>query len=172
MGQLWMNSYVAELSKFSIYFTGPQALIWQWQVEAFVKTALFSTNYLNCLLMGICMLPLSNCVLLLCVWKPASLISSHIPYSGKVWRGECLVNLFFSSVWQKKIWWMNRSAKGLLIINTTLDGFSLANCRRFAEFAKLSRYTVYCTYYVITLIDTQVYSSTSQRHMQDKVWLH
>ena len=35
---------------------------------------------------------------------------------------------------------MNRSAKGLLIVTilATLDGFSLANCRRFAKFAKLS----------------------------------
>ena len=32
----------------------------------------------------------------------------------------------------------DRSAKGLLIVTTTLDGFSLANCRRFAKFAKLS----------------------------------
>ena len=32
---------------------------------------------------------------------------------------------------------MNRSAKGL-IVTTTLDGFSLANHRRFAKFAKLS----------------------------------
>ena len=32
----------------------------------------------------------------------------------------------------------DRSAKELLIVMTTLDGFSLANCRRFAKFAKLS----------------------------------
>ena len=30
------------------------------------------------------------------------------------------MNLFFSSVWQKKVWRMNRSAKGLLIITTNL----------------------------------------------------
>ena len=29
-------------------------------------------------------------------------------------------------------------AKGLLIVTATLDGFSLANCRQFAKFAKLS----------------------------------
>ena len=45
-----------------------------------------------------------------------------IPYSGKVWRAECLVNLLFS-------WQMNRSAKGLLIVTTTLDGLNLANSR-------------------------------------------
>ena len=32
---------------------------------------------------------------------------------------------------------MNRSAKGLLIVITTLDGFSLVNHRKFAKFAKL-----------------------------------
>ena len=50
-----------------------------------------------------------------------------IPYSGKVWRGECLANL--PSVWWKKVWRMNRSAKGLLMVTTGLDGFSLANRR-------------------------------------------
>ena len=30
---------------------------------------------------------------------------------------------------------MNRSAKWLLIVTTTLDGFSLVNCRRFGKFA-------------------------------------
>ena len=41
------------------------------------------------------------------------------------------------NVWQiysfqmlgKKVWRMNRSAKGLLIVTTNLDGFSLANRR-------------------------------------------
>ena len=41
---------------------------------------------------------------------------------------------------------MNRSAKGLLITTTTLNGFSLANCRQFAKFAKLSHYMVYYIY--------------------------
>ena len=35
------------------------------------------------------------------------------------------MNLFFSSVWQKKVWRINRSAKGLLMVTTNLDGFSL-----------------------------------------------
>ena len=38
----------------------------------------------------------------------------------------------------KKVWRMNRSAKGLLIVATTLDGFSLVNHRQFAKFTKLS----------------------------------
>ena len=33
---------------------------------------------------------------------------------------------------------MTRSAKGLSMITINLDGFSLANCRRFAKFVKLS----------------------------------
>ena len=66
----------------------------------------------------------------------------NIPYSGKVWRAECLANLLFLSVWRKKVWRMNRSAKGLSMVGINLDGFSLANRLRFAKFAKLSRYTV------------------------------
>ena len=61
-----------------------------------------------------------------------------IPYSGKVWRVECLANLLFLSVWRKKVWRMNRSAKGLSMVGINLDGFSLANRLRFAKFAKLS----------------------------------
>ena len=37
----------------------------------------------------------------------------------------------------EQVWRMNRSAKGLLIITTILDGCSLANHRQFAKFAKL-----------------------------------
>ena len=37
----------------------------------------------------------------------------------------------------EQVWRMNRSAKGLLIVTTILDGFSLANHRQFAKFAKL-----------------------------------
>ena len=66
-----------------------------------------------------------------------------VPYSGKVWRAECLANLLFSRVWRKKVWRINRSAKGLSMVTTNLDGFSLANRRQFAKFAKLSRYTVF-----------------------------
>ena len=47
---------------------------------------------------------------------------------------------------QKKVWRMNRSAKGLLMVTTNLDGFSLANCRQLTKFAKLSRYTVIVTF--------------------------
>ena len=62
----------------------------------------------------------------------------YIPYSGKVWWAECLANLLFSSIWWKKVWRINRSAKGLSMVTTNLDGFSLANRRRFTKFAKLS----------------------------------
>ena len=52
----------------------------------------------------------------------------------------------------KKVWRMNRSAKGLLIVTINLEGFSLANCRRFAKIAKLSCYMVI----LITRPDTGV----------------
>ena len=65
------------------------------------------------------------------VWK-------QVPYSGKVWRAECLANLLLLSVWRKKVWRMNGSAKGLSMVGINLDGFSLANRLRFAKFAKLS----------------------------------
>ena len=57
------------------------------------------------------------------------------------------MNLFFLSIWRKKVWQMNRSAKGLLMVTTNLDGFSLMNCRNSPNLpnflpAKLSRYTV------------------------------
>ena len=61
-----------------------------------------------------------------------------VPYSGKVWQGETLVNLLLLSIWQKKVWRMNRSANRLSIVTTNLDGFSLANHGRFVKFAKLS----------------------------------
>ena len=51
---------------------------------------------------------------------------------------KSLANLLFLSVWRKKVWRMNRSANGLSMVGINLDGFSLANCLRFAKFAKLS----------------------------------
>ena len=77
-------------------------------------------------------------------WKPQHLVTSvqvlckQVPYSGKVWRGETLVNWVCSN-----LWWINRSANRLFIVSTNLDDFSLANHRQFAKFTKLSRYTVY-----------------------------
>ena len=43
-----------------------------------------------------------------------------------------------ASVWRKKIWRINRSANRLLIISSNLDGFILANHRRFTKFANIS----------------------------------
>ena len=40
---------------------------------------------------------------------------------------EKLANLLFLSIWQKKVWQINRSAKSLIIVSTNQDGFSLAN---------------------------------------------
>ena len=65
-------------------------------------------------------------------------ILNDVPYSGKVWQGESLTSWLFSSIWQKKVWRINRSANRLSIVSTKLDGFSLANHGRFAKFTKLS----------------------------------
>ena len=46
-----------------------------------------------------------------------------ILYSGKVWWAECLANLLFSSIWQKKVWRMNRLAKGLSMVTTNFGWF-------------------------------------------------
>ena len=46
------------------------------------------------------------------------------------------------SVWQGKVWRMDRFSHKVIIISKILDGFNLANHGRFAKFAKLSRYTV------------------------------
>ena len=41
-----------------------------------------------------------------------------------------------------KVWHINRLANRLLMVSTSLDGFSLANHGRFAKYAKLSCYMV------------------------------
>ena len=43
----------------------------------------------------------------------------------------------------KKVWQMNRSAKGLLMVTTNLDGFSLANCRRFTKLSTRQTFPLY-----------------------------
>ena len=80
------------------------------------------------------------------ILKAADETLPYIPYSGKVWRAECLANLLFSSVWREKVWRMNRSAIGLSMVTINLDGFSLANLRRFAKFAKLSPHQTFPLY--------------------------
>ena len=68
---------------------------------------------------------------------PEYIFMDNVPYSAKAWWAECLGNLLFF-LWRKKAWEMNRSAKGLLMVTTNLDGFSLANHRRFTKSATLS----------------------------------
>ena len=51
----------------------------------------------------------------------------------------------------EKVWQTNRSAKGLLIVTTTLDGFSLVNHRQFAKFAKLSTHQTFPLYGTLAL---------------------
>ena len=81
-------------------------------------------------------------------WHPFTLCHvSHflykLPYSGKVWRGESLANWLFLSIWRKQVLPINRSVNRVSIVSTKLDGFSLVNHGWFANFAKLSCYTVY-----------------------------
>ena len=71
-----------------------------------------------------------------------------VPYGGKIWLGKNLANRLISSIWQKKVWRINRSANRILIVSTNLDGFSLVNHGWFTKFANFSPhqsslYTVY-----------------------------
>ena len=43
---------------------------------------------------------------------------------GKFGRRESLANWLFLSIWQKKVWWINRSPNRLLIVSNNLGGFS------------------------------------------------
>ena len=84
--------------------------------------------------------------------RPENRPHNHVPYSGKVWRAECLANLLFSSIWWKKVWRMNRSAKGLSMVTANLNGFSLANRRQFAKFAKLSTRQIFLQYSICSTV--------------------
>ena len=48
---------------------------------------------------------------------------------------------------------MNRLAKGLLIVTTAMDGFSLANRRLFTKFAKLSTRQTFLLYSMLVIGD-------------------
>ena len=64
--------------------------------------------------------------------------------------GKSLAKIFFQSIWQKNVWPINRSAKRLLIVNTNLDGFSLANHEQFTKFAKLFSHQTFPLYGSLT----------------------
>ena len=68
-----------------------------------------------------------------------------MPYSGKsLARGIRVWRIILFKRLAEKVWRMNRSAKWLVMVTTILDGFSFANCRRFAKLSthQLSRYMV------------------------------
>ena len=73
-----------------------------------------------------------------------------IPYSGIVWRGESLANWLVLSIWQKKVWQINRSANRLLIVSTNLVWRITDNSPYSPNFpaVKLSCYTVNCLQFV------------------------
>ena len=98
---------------------------------------------------------------------------TYVPYYWKAWWEECLVNLFLSSFWRKKVWQMNRSTKGLLIVTTNLDGFSLVNRRRFTKFAKFSTHQTFPLYiqYAHMYIYTQTHTSVhTYVHLHYQQW--
>ena len=70
----------------------------------------------------------------------------NLPYGGKGWWGETLVNWLISSIWQKKVWQNNRSTSRLSIISTNLDGFSLANHGQFANVSSRQSFPPYGTF--------------------------
>ena len=43
----------------------------------------------------------------------------------------------------EKVWRMNKLAKGLSMVTTNLDGFTLANLRRFTKFAEVSTHQTF-----------------------------
>ena len=122
-----------------------------------IKLPLSCTVFIHCMLffshkfwhrhhiVYICCVLWQFCIRLYVVY----MLSQFLPilYSGKVWQWKSLANWLFSSIWQKKVWWINRSANKLLIVSIYLNGFILANHGQFAKFtkhspAKLSRYTI------------------------------
>ena len=61
-----------------------------------------------------------------------------LPYHRKVWWRECS-KFTLSSIWGKKFGkWIDQPKGLLIIVTTTLDGFSLANHRQFTKFTKFS----------------------------------
>ena len=65
------------------------------------------------------------------------------------------MNLLFKAL-AENVWQISRSAKGLLMVTTDLNGFSLANCRRFAKFAKLSTRQTFPLYGMLTDVNSSV----------------
>ena len=51
----------------------------------------------------------------------------HVYRIARKFGGGGLANQLFSSIWQKKVLQINRSANRLLIVITNSDSFSLAN---------------------------------------------
>ena len=60
--------------------------------------------------------------------------------------GEKFYELTLFERFAEKSWQISRSANRLLIVSNNLDGFSLANHRRFAKFAELSPHQTFLLY--------------------------
>ena len=89
---------------------------------------------------------ITTTILLIALLEIIDLKPYHIV--GK-FGGENVWRIYFFRVFGGKVWWMKRLPNRLLIVNTNLNEFSLANHRWFAKFsklspAKLSRCTLHC----------------------------
>ena len=91
----------------------------------------------------------------------------YMLFSGKVWwREGGFGKVTLLSIWQKKVWQINRSANRILIESASLDRFSLANHQQFAKLAKLSPaklscYTVITSVYAYHFMSDFIYKTTA-----------
>ena len=74
--------------------------------------------------------------------------------AGKL-AGEKFGELTLFECLAKKVGWISRSTKMLLIVSINLDGFSLANHRRFTKFAELSPRQTFPLYSRCSLTDVK-----------------
>ena len=72
--------------------------------------------------------------------------------------GENVWRIYSFKCLAEKIWQMNKSAKGLLIVATTLDGFSLVDRLRFAKLSTCQTFLLYSMYYINTSTGMYIYT--------------
>ena len=76
--------------------------------------------------------PVLSCLVCVCtyIWNVIQLFL----YIAEKFGRETFSKFAFFKHLSKKVWWINRSAKRLLIVNTNLDGLSLENHEQFDKF--------------------------------------
>jgi len=65
-----------------------------------------------------------------------------------MWLLYSLANLLVLSIWQKKVWWMNRFSQKVIIVCRNLDGFSLVNQGWFTKLSPCQTFPLYGIYQV------------------------